>query len=85
MTAAMLKAIVDYAERSGSLADLHLTTACVIGYAAFLCFNKLVHIKAMDIKVKESFMSIQILQSKVVVFRTGSKLCPVSIFKKYIA
>ena len=94
VTAAMLEAIVDDAERSGSLADLRLATACVIGYAAFLRFNELVHIKAVDIKVKESFMSIQIPQSKtdqlrkgseVVISRTGSRLCPVSILEKYMA
>lgn len=61
---AMLEAIVDDAERSGSLADLCLATSCVIGYAAFLHFNELVHIKAEHIKVEEGFMSIQIPQSK---------------------
>ena len=94
VTVAMLEAIVDNAERSGSLADLRLAKACVVGYAAFLRFNELVHIKAEDIKVEEGFMSIQIPQSKtdqlrkgneVVVSRTGSKLCPVSIIERYMA
>lgn len=60
VTVAMLEAIVDNAEQSGCLADLRLATACIIGYAAFLCFNELVHIKAEDIKIEEGFMSIQI-------------------------
>ena len=94
VTVAMLEAIVDNAEHSGSLTDLRLATACVVGYAAFLRFNELVHIKAEDIKVEEGFMSIQIPQSKtdqlrkgneVVVSRTGSKLCPVSIIERYMA
>ena len=34
VTVAILEAIVDNAERSGSLADFCLATACVIGYAA---------------------------------------------------
>lgn len=49
VTVAMLEAIVDNTEQSGSLADLYLATACIIGYAAFLCFNELVHIRAQDI------------------------------------
>ena len=91
VTVAMLEAIVDDA---GSLANLRLATACVIGCAGVLRFNELVHIKAEDIKVEEGFMSIQIPQSKtnqlrkgseVVVSWTGSKLCPVSIIEKYVA
>ena len=94
VTMAMLKAIVDDAEHSKSLANLRLATACVTGYAAFFCFNELVHIKAENIEVEEGFMSIQIPQSKtdqlqkgreVVVSWTGSKLCPVSIIEKYMA
>ena len=94
VTVAMLEVIVDSAECSGSLADLHLATACVIGYAAFLHFNELVHIKAENIKVEEGFMSIQIPQSKtdqlckgneVVMSRLGSRLCPVSIIERYMA
>lgn len=94
VTVSMLEAIVDNAERSESLADLRLATACIIGYAAFLRFNELVHIRAKDIKIEEEFMSIQIPSSKtdqlrkgteVVVSRTRSKLCPVSIIEKYMA
>ena len=35
---AVLEAIVDDVERSGSLANLRLVTACVIGYAVFFTF-----------------------------------------------
>ena len=94
VTMAMLEGIVDNAERSGSLADLRLATACVIGYAAFLRFIELVHIKAEDIKIEEGFMSIQIPRSKTDQLRKGnevvvswmeSKLCPVSIIERYMA
>ena len=40
MTIEMIEAVVRDAERSGSLSDLRLATACVLGYAGFLRFNK---------------------------------------------
>jgi len=49
VTAEMLNIIVDNAEESGSLTDCWLATVCVVSYAAFLRFDKLVHIKAVDI------------------------------------
>ena len=55
---------MDDAECLGSLADLYLDMGCVIGYAAFLHFNEVVHIKAKDIDAEDGFMSIQIPQSK---------------------
>ena len=86
----MLAAIVDDAE---SLADWRLAATCVISYAAFLRFDELVHIRAVDVKFNDEFMSVSIPKSKtdqlrkgdqVVVASTGSKLCPVSILQKYI-
>ena len=78
---------------SRSLADWRLPAACVVSYAAFLRFDKLVHIRAVDVKFYDEFMSISIPKSKTdqlrkgdeVVARTCSKLCPVSILQKYMA
>ena len=36
MTIEMLEAIVDNAERSGSLSDLKLATACLLGFSGFM-------------------------------------------------
>ena len=94
VTTEMLGAIVDDAKKSGSLADWRLATACVISYAAFLRFDELVHIRAADVKFNDEFMTISIPKSKtdqlrkgdeVIVAKTSSKLCPVSILQKYMA
>ena len=66
VTVAMLEAIVNNVECSRSLADLCLAMACIIGYAALLHFNELVHIRAQDIKVEGGFMCIQIPKSSSV-------------------
>ena len=64
-----------------------------MSYAAFLRFDELVHIRAVDVKFNEEFMSISIPKSKtdqlhkgdeVVVAKMSSKLCPVSILQKYM-
>ena len=60
VTAEMLNAIVDDAEKSGSLADWRLASAYVVSYAAFLRFDELVHILASSMKIHVSF-SAQLL------------------------
>ena len=65
-----------------------------MSFAAFLRFDELVHIRAVDVKLNRDFMSIHIARSKtdqlrkgdeVVVARTNSKLCPVNMMQKYMA
>ena len=65
VTTEMLNVIVDDAEKSGSLADWWLTSACVVSYAAFLRFDELVHIRAMDVKFQDDYMCIAIPKSKI--------------------
>ena len=57
-------------------------------------FDELIHIRAVDVKFNDEFMSISIPKSKtdqlrkgeeVVVARTSSKLCPVNILQRYMA
>ena len=76
------------------MTDWQLACACVVSYAAFLRFDELVHIKAMDVKFQDDYMCIAIPKSKtdqlrkgdkVVVARAASKLCPVSILQNYMA
>ena len=94
ITVEILASIVEDAEQSGSLADLHLATACLISYAGFLRFDELIQIKAFEIQVYPSSMVISIPRSKtdqlrngaeVVIARTGSQLCPVRLLEKYMA
>ena len=93
VTTEMLGAIVDDAEKSRSLADWRLATACVISYAAFLRFDELVHIRAVDVKFNDELMTISILKSKtdqlhkgdeVIVAKTSSEFCPMTILQKYM-
>ena len=85
---------MDDAEKSGFLADWRLVSACVVSYVAFLRFDELVHIRAMDVKFQDDYMSIAIPKSKtdqlrkgdeVLVARAASKLCSVSIQQNYVA
>ena len=94
VTVDMLAAIVDDTERTGTLANLRLSAACLLSYAAFLRFDELVHVKAKDITFNDKFISIYIPRSKtdqlwqgnvVLVARTGSRLCPVTMLEKYMS
>ena len=42
ITLEMLKAMVDDANKSGSLSDLRLVTACLLGFAGFLRFDEMI-------------------------------------------
>ena len=48
LTSGMIQAVVQDADHSGSLSDMRLATACLLGYAGFLCFNELVNLLACD-------------------------------------
>ena len=48
ITLDMLEAMVKDAEKSGSLSDLRLATACSLGFAVFLCFDELIHLRSCD-------------------------------------
>lgn len=69
----------------------------LLGYAGFLRYDELVHIKMCDIKFHQSGSHIEIKIEKksktdafiqgniVVIAKTGNKLCPVSYLEKYIS
>ena len=42
----MLERIIGDAEESGSLSDLQLATACVLGFSGFLRFDELIKLRA---------------------------------------
>ena len=54
----MLNAIVQDAERSGSLLDLRLATACQLGFVGFLWFDELIHLRPCDFTVTEEMTKI---------------------------
>ena len=60
ITVKILAAIVTDAEKSNSLADLSMATACLLSYAGFLHFDELVQIKAQEIHMSDSHITISI-------------------------
>ena len=94
ITVEMLDAIVQDAERSGTLSDLRLATACLLGFAGFLRFDELIHLRPCDFTVTEEMMKIKIIRSKtdqlrqgdeVLVARTKSSTCPVAMIEHYLS
>jgi len=64
ITLDMLEAMVKDADKSGSLSDLHLVTACLLGFATFLRFDELIHLRPSDFTFIEEMMTIRIICSK---------------------
>ena len=81
------------ASTSGSLSDLRVATACLLAFAGFLHFDKLINLWPYDFKLQVEMMSIQIVRSKtdqlcqgerVVVTKTGTPTCPVAMLEPSI-
>ena len=93
ITTEMLEAIVCDASILGSLSDLRLATACLLAFAGFLRFDKLINLWPCDFKLQVEMMSIWIVRSKtdqlcqgdrVVVAWTGTPTCPVAMLEPSI-
>lgn len=64
VTVDMLEAIVKDTDKSGSLTDLRLATACLLAFSGFLRFNELICLRPCDFEISQEMMKIKILQSK---------------------
>ena len=93
VTSVMLEDMVKDANKSNTLADLRLTTASLLAYAGFLCFNELVNIRPCDITRQEGMMIIHLPHSKtdqlrkgdeVAIAQTGNITCPVAMLETYL-
>ena len=91
----MLQRMVEGAKISGTLADLRLTTACLLSFAGFLRFSELVNVQPcnIDITVHEEYVLLHIPRSKgdqlrkgdeVVIARCDSATCPVRKLEEYM-
>ena len=89
----MLGAIVEDAERSGSLSDLRLATACLLSFSGFLRFNELINLRPCDFSISQEMMKIRIVSSKTDQFRQGDELlvartntptCPVTMLERFM-
>ena len=69
----MLDTIVQDAERSGTLSDLRLTTACLLSFASFMWFDELIHLRPCNFTVTEEMMKIKIVCSKTDHLRQGDE------------
>lgn len=76
------------------LSDLRSVALCLIGYAGFLHFSELCHIKACDVKFFPSYVSIFLESSKTDQFCDGACIiiassdlptCPVKALEGYIS
>jgi len=93
LTSEMIQSIVQNADRSGSLSDMRLATACLLGYAGFFRFSELVNLRACDFVINQEMMTIRITKSKsdqlrqgdeVLIARTSSNICPVTRLERYL-
>jgi len=92
-TVRMLEQMVDDARRSGSLADMRLTTACLVAFAGFFRFSEVIEIQTTDISVRADAMVIKIPHSKtdqlrrgdeVIIARSGKATCPVAYLESFL-
>jgi len=93
VTVEMLEQMVADAKQSGSLADMRLTTACLVAFAGFLRFSELIEIQTGDISLRHDAMVIKLLHSKtdqfrrgdeVIIARSGKETCPVTYLENYL-
>lgn len=89
-TADILKAMVEDTEHNISLANVRLTTFCLLGFSGFLCFDELAKLRPIDLSIDAEKVTLHIRQSKtdqlrkgneVVISRTPSITCPVSMLE----
>ena len=94
MTVDMLEAIVKDADKSGSLMDLWLATACLLAFSGFLRFSELICLRPCDFEISQEMMKIKILQSKtdqlrqvdeLVIARTANCTCPAAMLERYMS
>ncbi len=87
-----LKALVTarIKDKSPSLSDLRMVALCLIRYAGFFRFSELSSIKACDVKIFPSYVSIFLESAKtdqgawIVIARSGLPTCPVKALEQYI-
>ena len=93
ITVDMLRAMVQDAKEHDTLSNVRLTTACLLAFAGFLRFSELVNIRACDLTFSDCLVKLYLPRSKtdqlrkgneVVIARTESETCPVSMLEQYM-
>ena len=62
-TVEMLDLIARNANESGTLEDLRLATACLLGYSGYLHFTEIISLCPCDFTVMQDMMRIKIIKS----------------------
>ena len=85
--------MVRNANNFGTLSDLRLITACLLGFSGFLRFNELINLRPCDCSITEEMLKICMCQSKtdqlhqgseLLIARTSSSTCPVAMLECYM-
>ena len=94
VTAEMLLAMVDATGPSPSLTEVRLLAICLVAFAGFLRCEELLKLRCADVAFNPEGMVIQITSSKtdqyregasLVIARTGTATCPVSMMQRYFS
>ena len=92
VTADMLKVMVEDTGPEPPLSEVRLLAVCLVAFAGFLHCNELIKLKCSDITFNAEDMVINVQSSKtdqyrecasLVIARTGSVTCPVSMMERY--
>ena len=94
ITEDMLKAMVESVGPDPSLTEVRLLTMCLIAFAGFLRCDELIKLKCSDITINAESLLVNVVSSKtdqyregssLIVARTGTETCPVSMLERYFA
>ena len=94
ITADILGALVmKFGQSDASLSDIRTLVICLISYAGFFRYNEIANLKESDVIIYQDHLEIFVESSKtdqlrdgawVVIARTNSDLCPVSMLDRYM-
>ena len=79
--------------RNQTLANVRLTSASLLEFADFLCFNELHNLRPNDLTIDSEKLLIKIRKSKTgqlrkgdeeLISRTGTITCPVAMLERYL-
>ena len=74
VTSIMLEDMVKDAHKNNTLTDLRLTTASLLAYAGFFCFNELINIRPCNTTRREGMIIIHLPRSKMDQLRKGDEV-----------
>ena len=89
----ILTAMSEETTRNQTLANVRLTSACLLAFAGFLRFNELHNLRPNDLTIDSEKLLIKIRKSKtdqlrrgdeVLISRTGTITCPVAMLERYL-